>query len=61
MYLPPGMPVGGTPCFLTVLRAELWDPGIKTLATPGALFALALPFVAVAYGAAEESNQTAKV
>lgn len=54
-YAPPTSDASGWhPYFLTMLRGELWDPGIKTLATPGTLFALALPFVAVAYGAAQE-------
>lgn len=44
---------GWHPSFLTILRAELWDPEIKTLAAIGALFALALTFVAVPYGAAQ--------
>jgi len=63
-YAPPISDASGWhPCFLTTLRAELWDPEIKTMATTGALFALALPFVAIAYGAAqvlprEKSDQT---
>lgn len=53
-YAPPTSDASGWhPCFLTILRAELWDPEIKTLAATGALFALALPFVAVAYGATQ--------
>lgn len=57
--LPDAAPISGArgrhPCFLTILRAELWDPERKTLAAIGALFALALPFpfVAITYGAAQ--------
>lgn len=51
LYAPPSSDASGWhPCFPTTLRAEGWDPGIKTLAAIRTLFALALLCAAFAYG-----------
>lgn len=51
LYAPPSSDASGWhSCFPTILRAEPWDPGTKTLAVIGTLFALALPCAVAAYG-----------